>query len=140
MANSKLNLTFLSDLYKVRQIIKELLAFFDSNLLQLNDNDRFDLRLIFSELLCNAVIHGNDSNKLKNVYITVEISDNIISATIMDEGGGFNQTETLEGLNDVNLEKENGRGMKLVFSLADSVSFNKAGNQIHFIKKVNQNG
>ena len=36
--------------------------------------------------------------------------------------------------------KENGRGVKLISSLMDSVAFNFLGNEIKFLKKIKKDG
>lgn len=100
-------------------------------------DDFMDLRLIFTELLTNAIIHGNKYNTQKRVYIFIEFTDEGILSKIMDEGNGFDFTEVLRSRDPIeNLLSETGRGIQLVRSAADELTFIGKGNEVKFSKKV----
>ncbi len=132
---SKFFKTFSSEMKAATQVIKETLSFIDKSIPDLPQEDKFDLRLIYSELLFNAVIHGNKSDVNKNVSLSVEIKDNTICSKISDNGLGFDHKKFLSDIGD-DMYGESGRGILLVNSLADSLSFNSLGNEIVFQKKV----
>ena len=71
------NISFPSDLYNVKTIIINAVDFIRLNLLSADENDLYDLRLIYSELLCNAVVHGNQNDVRKLVSLTVELLENM---------------------------------------------------------------
>ncbi len=141
MADDKYQVSFSSELSNVEKILFNAIAFIEASFPLITSEDRFDLKLIFSELLCNAVIHGNKSNVNKNVYFSIDIKHDIVFGLIKDEGCGFDHTKLLaiENNNPLDLS-ESGRGVKLAYALADSMSFNNGGNEITFCKKVKANG
>lgn len=141
MVKNKFSVSFSSNVYKVKTIVNDSLNFIKENLLNLSYDDLYDLKLILSELLFNAIIHGNKEDTKKNVSLTIEINNNMIYAVIADEGPGFDYMGLLARLQaSDNLFDENGRGIKLVLSLTDKLLFNHVGNEIKFYKKVNYNG
>ena len=135
-----LELTFCSELLNVKQVVKKTLFFLQGAVPNLSHEEQTDLRLVFSELLYNAVVHGNKSDIHKNVHLDVEIEDGMVMGRIADEGNGFNYTEMLEHADDKDLYNECGRGIRLVYSLTDKIVFNISGNSIRFYKKVATDG
>ncbi|MDR0958594.1 MAG: ATP-binding protein [Clostridiales bacterium] len=101
-----------------------------------------NFRLILSELLYNAVIHGNKNNSEKNVYLSVEIADDFrVTCVIRDDGDGFDHKKLVAGFGKDNwLESEHGRGVWLAFSLADELYYNEIGNELTFIKALTCGG
>jgi serine/threonine-protein kinase RsbW len=137
----QLKLSFQSEIFNVRQAVKKILLFLHSSMPGLSPDDQMELRLIFSELLCNAVVHGNKGDAGKSVQLDVEVDGDIVYATIADEGVGFDYTGLLQSLDkDADLLSECGRGIRLVSSLTDKLEFNMPGNAIQFYKKVASNG
>jgi len=145
MANIMFKKTFSSDLFIASSVIQEVMTFLYSNMPSISDEDRYDLKLIFSELLFNALIHGNNEDSNKQVTLCVEILPlNIIFSSIQDEGNGFNYKNILERCEGAPTEEdifsESGRGIRLVSKLTDKLSFNSLGNQIKFYKRIRYNG
>lgn len=141
MSDKYLSVAFSSEMFKVKPIILKTVEFIRMNLDSIDENDLYDLRLIFSELLVNAVIHGNKNDSHKFVNLSVELENDSVSSVISDEGSGFDHTALLaEARSNKNIFSERGRGIMLVHSLADSMAYNAAGNEIKFCKKVNVNG
>jgi len=137
MDNNICELNFASEPAMVRSIVRYLLDFIKSH--SCEPDVICDLKLIFSELLYNAVVHGNKEDKNKKVYVNVKVISGCLSASIRDEGGGFDYNKAIEyACGDAALENEHGRGMLLVTSLTDNVHFNKKGNQIQFEKVLKQ--
>ena len=117
-------------------VIKEVLTSLDMRL-PISAEERSDLKLIFHELLFNAILHGNKSNTNKRVHIRLAIGNRFICASITDEGKGFNCHKRLEeSALEESIEKESGRGMRLVMSLADEVLYSANGKQVTFIKRI----
>ena len=135
-----LNMTFHSELMNVKQVVRRTLFFLQNAIPDLTHEEQTDLRLVFSELLYNAVVHGNKNDARKNVHLNVEIEDGMVIGRICDEGNGFNYSEVLEHIGEENLTNESGRGIRLVYSLTDKIVFNMSGNAIRFYKRVAMNG
>jgi serine/threonine-protein kinase RsbW len=132
---------FLSELSTAKKILSEICEFISRAYPGIDSDSSFEFKLIFSELLCNAVIHGNKLNKNKTVKVAVEAApDNVVTAVVRDEGPGFDYKKFLRnarGDTFSDIGGENGRGVWLVYRLADSLSFNQRGNEIKISKKVN---
>ena len=134
--------SFPSDLYKMKSKVNEALEFINDNKPNLNKNDVYDMKLVLNELLSNAIVHGNKKNKAKNVYLKMKLEKDSIYTKISDEGKGFDYLDYIskKSTNKLSQMKESGRGIKLACSLTDSIAFNSLGNEIKFLKKVNPNG
>lgn len=119
----------------VRQTVREILTFLDEHIPGQTPEERSDLRLIFNELLLNAVIHGNASDTHKHVHVRLFLNRGLVRASIIDEGSGYDVAETLSRKDD-DLLRESGRGMQLVCALADQVTFGHGGRRVTFEKKI----
>lgn len=108
----------------------------------LNSDQSFDVRVILSELLQNAIKHGNTRNSHKKVYMSVWIQHNhILSITVKDQGSGFDACKVIEEeQNRLTCEipelMECGRGLQIVKNLCDDMVFNRNGNCITVRKKL----
>jgi len=138
---------FASDIYVIREAVTEIIGFLKMHFPRLSKTDETDSKLIFSELLYNAAIHGNKEDKNKYVAARVEIRDDTIYCAISDEGDGFDHysiTEESGGAGetdseidpDENLYSDHGRGVKIAIALTDNFRFNYEGNAISFTKRI----
>lgn len=82
------------------------------------------------EAVSNAIVHGNESDASKSVTIDYVLTDKNVLFTISDEGKGFNYYSVPDPTLPENLEKEDGRGIFLMNSLADEVVYNDKGNEV----------
>jgi len=130
--------SFKSDLYKMRDVLHIALEFINKHEPELEKNNLKEIKLILSELLSNAVIHGNKKIINKRVYLKLELKEKSVFAKILDEGRGFDHVKYIANYkHDKNLiKKESGRGIKIVSYLADAIAFNALGNEIKFFKKI----
>lgn len=80
-----------------------------------------DIAISVSELVNNAMRHGNDSDIEQSVKVSISNNNNKIEIAIYDNGPGFNPDDIDNPLDDNNLLKEVGRGIFIVKSLMDSV-------------------
>ena len=135
-----LDLIFCSELLNVKSVVKKILHFLQNAVPNISLEEQTDLRLVFSELLYNAVVHGNKNDSKKHVRLNVRIEDGMVVGHIADEGSGFDYTDLLEHMSDEDLYSECGRGIRLVYSLTDKMVFNLSGNVICFYKKVATDG
>ena len=136
----KMEFIFRSELINVKQVVTKAIFFLRSAVPSLTIEEQSDLKLVLSELLHNAVVHGNKSDTNKNVRLYVEIEDGMVVGWVADEGSGFNYVELLEHIDDEDLLNECGRGIRLVYSLTDRVDFSISGNAIRFYKRVAVHG
>ncbi len=98
-----------------------------------------DIAISVSELVNNAICHGNKSSGDKTVRVSIGRKEKDISITILDQGEGFNPDEIDDPLADENLLKEAGRGIFIVRSLMDNVEISEdnGGTAITITKSIN---
>lgn len=103
---------------------EEFLSDFRSEYL-LEFEERFmNLLIAYTEAVNNAVIHGNQQNPYKNVFIELEKTKNELRITVADEGNGFSESKVPDPTLSENLLKQSGRGVFLIKKLTDDVKFN----------------
>jgi len=105
-----------------------------------DDEFYFDFKLMLSEIMANALIHGNKKDPEKNIMVHAHISCEMIKVTVEDEGEGFNADCVADPSAPSNLSKVSGRGIFLVRNLSDSMSFNSKGNSVTFEKILLKKG
>lgn len=140
MPNSHFVTIFESNLIKIREILPDILEFIKNNYLYISEETLFELRIIFSELLANAIIHGNKSDIAKKIELIINIEQDEIISQIKDEGTGFNFLKEKDRYSHhTSILKESGRGLLLVFSLTETLQINETGNVVEFHKKILSN-
>jgi serine/threonine-protein kinase RsbW len=88
------------------------------------------LLVAVTEAVNNGMIHGNKNDKTKHVTVTVTHNRKMLTVVIADEGGGFSPETLPNPLHDENLLRAGGRGVFLMRTLMESVTFNDAGNEV----------
>ncbi|MCL2665561.1 MAG: ATP-binding protein [Defluviitaleaceae bacterium] len=135
MAQNKWSYRFNSDLTRAHQIIRDILKFVGEEKIVLPKEEMSELKLIFSELLHNAIIHGNEGDRAKFVHVDIELKNGVLHACIADEGKGFDTKKVMEKTNSSS-DMESGRGIRLVKGLTDSLSYEASGRRVYFCKKL----
>ena len=104
----------------------------------INESIIADIAISVSELVNNAIDHGNKKNEEKRVIVTIEKNSEAVSLTVTDEGAGFNPDELDDPLAEENLLKEVGRGIFIVRSLMDKVDIapSKKGTIVTFTRAL----
>lgn len=87
----------------------------------INESIIADIAISVSELVNNAIDHGNKKNEEKRVTVTIDKNSGAVSLIVTDEGTGFNPDELDDPLAEENLLKEVGRGIFIVRTLMDTV-------------------
>lgn len=103
----------------------------------LNDDIYGNIMIAVTEAVNNAIKHGNDSNKSKNVFLSLSLDDSMIKFTIKDEGHGFDYQNLPDPTSPENLEKPGGRGIFLMKHLSDEVDFKDDGRTVELSFYVN---
>src|SRR5246127_4246563 len=104
------------------------------------DGTEIDIEMALLEALANAVIHGNGDNSGKRVYVTCRCyTDGEVSIRVRDEGKGFDSRTVLDPTRLENLLFRHGRGIYLMKTLMDYVSFEEGGAVVMMRKKSNAN-
>jgi serine/threonine-protein kinase RsbW len=95
--------------------------------------EEIDILVALQEALANAVAHGCRNDAAKTVRCTVEVNANEINLVIRDPGAGFDSYSDREFEDGTNLSNH-GRGILLMRSLMDEVSYRHHGSELHLKK------
>ena len=130
---------------------------------RITDEERFKLQMALSELVLNAIEHGNcgisreerdeglaagssliqmisDRNQdpeviQKKVLLEWDLTEEESRFIISDEGEGFDVDQFKKSLQKATSDSLSGRGILLSRIVADRIFFNKKGNQVSMIMK-----
>jgi serine/threonine-protein kinase RsbW len=102
--------------------------------------EEYEVELALREALSNGVVHGNrlDARKLVHVRCRCKVGEGI-SLTVSDRGQGFDASTFRDPVAVENLEAEHRRGIHLMKSAMDQVSFQGRGTEVHMCKKSARN-
>ena len=101
------------------------------------DEESSDLiNLAVVEAGTNAIKHGNQEDPEKRAYFEFIIQSDQITVVIQDEGQGFDREQVPDPMQPENLFKSSGRGIFLIESCMDDVTYEKSGTLIKMVKKL----
>jgi sigma-B regulation protein RsbU (phosphoserine phosphatase) len=92
------------------------------------------MKISLTELLANAIYHGNGKDHGKKITIGHVIRKDVVVVSIMDEGPGFDPATIPDPTLPENLEKDRGRGLFIVRNYVDKMEFNEKGNGVTITK------
>jgi serine/threonine-protein kinase RsbW len=102
------------------------------------DGNSFEIELALRETLVNAIIHGNQEDPHKRVYVKCRcMRDGEVSITVEDEGHGFEYDAVPDPTSPDNRLRTHGRGIYLLRTLMDEVDFEQGGSVVHMRKRAN---
>lgn len=125
------NLIILSSLNEIKKI--EAFSQEISKKATLNEDKSDNLAIVLTELVNNAILHGNKNNPQKTVRLQVSYYKNCIKVSVKDEGNGFDPSQLDDPTDPANIWKESGRGIFLVKNLIDDVEFFPSANGTEII-------
>ncbi|QNN24210.1 ATP-binding protein [Planctomycetales bacterium ZRK34] len=107
-----------------------------------NGHDQFAIKLALEEALANAIKHGNQSDPQKQVIVEFKVDAKEFSITVSDQGGGFDPACVPDPTLDENLEKPFGRGVMLMNTYMNHISYSPKGNSVTMVRHrtVSDNG
>lgn len=99
------------------------------------DGSSLEIELALREALANAIVHGNQEDLQKRVYVKCRcMADGEVSITIEDEGQGFSQEAVPDPTSPDNRLRTHGRGIYLMRASMDEVHFENGGSVVHMRK------
>lgn len=102
------------------------------------DGSERDVEMALREALANAIVHGNQQDPRKSVYVACRCTtDGEISITVQDEGQGFDADSVPDPTAPENRLLAQGRGIYLMKTLMDEVRFERRGAVVHMRKASN---
>jgi serine/threonine-protein kinase RsbW len=106
-----------------------------------SEADRDSIAISVTELVANAISHGNkcDVNKVVNIEFTISPGEFIF--VVQDQGDGFVPEEVADPLAPENLLKDSGRGIYIVRALMDEVEYKPTpnGTYVRIVKRPSKN-
>lgn len=113
----------------VPETVAEVDSFLDLRLREAGfpDDILADVAVSVSEVVNNAVIHGNRRDPEKQVVLELEIQPDRVRISVEDEGPGFDPDALPDPVASDNLMREVGRGLFIVRAYMDEVHFQKMG-------------
>jgi CheY-like chemotaxis protein/anti-sigma regulatory factor (Ser/Thr protein kinase) len=78
---------------------------------------------------------GREPYASRQLHVTVEVSPDRGRFVIRDQGPGFDPAKLPDPTDPENIEKVSGRGLLLMRTFMDEVSFNETGNEVTMIKR-----
>lgn len=96
-----------------------------------------DISIAVTEVVNNAIMHGNNCDPQKRVFITFYRSKSHLMVKVEDQGGGFEPDDLEDPTAPENILKGKGRGIFIVKHLMDEVNFEKTpiGMSITILKR-----
>lgn len=132
--NEKFEKTINSNIYEVKLLITNALRFIDQ-LGEYSDEKRNDIRLVLSELLINALYHGNKNDSIRKIRLRITPAQNQqILVEVEDEGKGLNRKVLKNKKRSGEIKKtsldENGRGLMLISELTNRLFTTREGKKV----------
>lgn len=118
----------LQGIYSFKETIENVI-----NILNVHEFD-FEIKLILSEALNNAFVHGNLRNLNKPIFLRYFYDGKKIKFEIEDSGTGFINENYKNEISDENLLDDNGRGLFLIYNLSDKLEIKE--NVVIIEKKI----
>lgn len=117
---------------KVESLIDEV-----CDRLEVREDYYGNVLIAVTEAVNNAIQHGNKQKEELEVNVEVGDKETDFCFSVKDKGEGFDYKNLPDPTSPENLEKENGRGIYLMRSLAEAVEFEDDGRNvnIYFSKK-----
>ncbi|MDT8440561.1 MAG: ATP-binding protein [Desulfuromonadales bacterium] len=96
----------------------------------------YDLNLVLTEAMANAIQHANEGDPAKEVHIEISIVANQLIIRVYDFGAGFDLEEYCPPRHPL---EEHGRGIYLIRSIMDDMSYRRTrqGHVLEMSKKLN---
>ena len=80
----------------------------------------YELNLVLTEAMANAIQHANEGDPAKEVHIEIVIADRQLTIRVYDHGQGFDIRQFAEPGHPLD---EHGRGIYLIHSIMDRVIY-----------------
>jgi serine/threonine-protein kinase RsbW len=95
----------------------------------------YDLNLVLTEAMANAILHANEGDPAKEVHIEISIIQQRLIIRVFDFGQGFDVKQYVEPNNPLD---EHGRGIYLIHTIMDEISYQPTatGNVLEMVKKL----
>jgi serine/threonine-protein kinase RsbW len=80
----------------------------------------YDLNLVLTEAMANAILHANEGDPAKDVHIEISIVKQNLIIKVFDFGSGFDIEKYIEPGHPLD---DHGRGIYLIHSIMDEINY-----------------
>jgi len=103
----------------------------------LSDDEYGKAMIAITELVMNAIVHGNKEDESKSVKVCIEIEEKLMKIVIEDEGKGFAISEIPDPTEIEHLLDSHGRGVYIAKALVDKLEYkhNERGSEFTLLIK-----
>lgn len=98
--------------------------------LQVKEDYYGNVLIAVTEAVNNAIQHGNKTDSSLNVDVAVGDKETDFCFSVKDYGDGFDYNHLPDPTAPENIEKEHGRGIFLMRSLAEEIEFEEGGRNV----------
>jgi CheY-like chemotaxis protein/anti-sigma regulatory factor (Ser/Thr protein kinase) len=105
-----------------------------------NENVLNNISVCADEMLTNALVHGNEKDPKKKIFITLHFDSEKFTFTVRDEGKGFDIKKFAQQLKEQQPTIPTKRGLFIVEYLMDKVSFSNKGTEITVTMSMRDQG
>lgn len=86
------------------------------------DRDKlaYDLNLVLTEAMANAIQHANEGDPAKEVHIEISIAEKVLTIKVFDFGQGFDIDQYIKPRPPLD---EHGRGIYLMSTIMDEMAY-----------------
>ena len=92
------------------------------------------INLAVIEAAMNAIKHGNNEDSSKRTRFEFILNQEQLTVVVEDQGAGFNREKVADPLDPTNLRKSSGRGIFLMETCMDSVTYEASGRIVRMVK------
>ena len=131
-SNMELSISIRSDVNSISPLVDKLMMIIKG--CNCVPEQEEEVEVAVREALANAVVHGNQQNAGKRVYIRCRIQFGELLIIVKDEGTGFDPTNLADPTDVANINSTHGRGIYLMRALMDDVQFEQGGTEVHLRK------
>ncbi len=133
----QIELAIRSEVSAISPFVDSLIHLIRESRLSPGNEEEIDVAL--REALANAIIHGNNEDPSKQVYVSCRCGSDGLSLVIRDEGQGYDISEFPDPTAPDNISSSHGRGIYLMKHLMDEVCFEQGGTVVHMRKSTRDN-
>jgi len=136
----KINITIpskIEELNRIEEISEEI-----AEKMGMNEDEEDNLCIAITEVVGNAIVHGNRKDPKKKVQIEFRLEKDKVTISVKDEGEGFEIDKLSNPLEPENIMKDSGRGIFILKTLMDDVSFDfsSEGTRVTFVMRIARQG
>ena len=132
---SQLNVQIPSDTAEGLAVQEQIIGLMEKH--EYSMRDVFAMRLSLEEAITNAIRHGNNGDKDKNVKVLADVSDEKLRVEVEDEGEGLEPEDVPDPTSAEFIERPSGRGLMLMRAYLNFVEYSNGGRKITMERERN---